>query len=301
MSKKWIFALLPVGLLFILVGCSNTGTNGPTPTPLPQVVNTEKITFTVERGPIISQREVAAEIVPAQQDVLYFRSSGYINRVLVRNGDYFKKGDVLAELQLDDLLDQLQQAQIDLQVSLDNLASEKLQRAYEVQQAQSDMVIAQKQVDLAKFRVDQLAGSPEAQINLDIAQEKLITAQAYLALIEGKVNSDLEQVVKRNQLAVDRLTRLVSERQLIAPYDGVVLYIGLIPGSQATAYNMAAVVGDPTNLVARTQFEYELANNVDANTVVDLYITKDKQKLYPVKFIPDFLPISMKSGINFTG
>ena len=108
MLKKWVCILFLTCLAVPAAGCAGGGQNYPTPTPLPQVVSAEKITFTVERGPIISQRDVAGEIVPAQQEELFFRSSGYINRVLVKNGDRVKKGDILAELRLDDLLDQLQ-------------------------------------------------------------------------------------------------------------------------------------------------------------------------------------------------
>jgi multidrug efflux pump subunit AcrA (membrane-fusion protein) len=303
MPKKWSFALALVFLLVSLVGCAAGEENAPTPTPLPQVVNTEKIIFTVERGPIISQREVAAEVVPAVQDQLFFRASGFINRVLVKNGDFFKKGDILAELKLDDLLDQLQQARIDLKVAQDNLDSEKLQRAYDVQRAESDSIIAQKGVDLAQKRWEQASGAAgeDARLNLDIAQEKLKTAQAWLALVKGRANSDLDQVLLRNQMSVDRLDRLVSERQLIAPYDGIVLYTNLVPGNDATAYKQAVLVGDPSKLVLRTGYEYELTAALDASTVVNMYLNKDNTLLYPVKFIPDFMPITAKKeGISIS-
>jgi multidrug efflux pump subunit AcrA (membrane-fusion protein) len=290
-------------VLISIAGCSPAQQNAATPTPIPQIVTTEKIVFTVERGPIVSMRDVAGEVVPAQQDELFFRSSGYINRVLVENGDYFNKGDILAELKLDDLLDQLKQAKIDLKVAQDNLATEELQRAYDIQKAESDVVVAEKQVQLAQRKVDQAVGSAqsEAQINLDIVQERLKTAQSWLALVKGKANADLDQVVLRNQMSVDRLERMVEERQLIAPYDGVVMYMNLNPGNQATAYSQAALVGDPTSLVVRTAFDYELTNTVDANTTANLHITKDTSSLFPVKFIPDFMPITTKKeGISIS-
>src|SRR5512140_1330846 len=105
-----------------LAGCAaGGGQSVPTPTPLPQVGFKENVIFTVERGPIVSELNVAGEVVPAQQAELYFNTPGFVSRVLVNNGDKVKKGDLLAELQLDDLSDQYQQAQIDLQVAQQNL------------------------------------------------------------------------------------------------------------------------------------------------------------------------------------
>lgn len=304
MVKKLNIELFSICMAFLITGCGTGNQNKPTPTPIPQIVNTEKIVYTVERGPLISQKDVIGEVVPASQDELFFRASGYIARVLVKNGDFFKKGDILAELQMDDLIDQLQQARIDQDVSQDNLTNEKLQRAFDIQKAQSDVIICQKQVDMAKHNLDVANWSQkeEAQLNLDISQEKLKTAQAYLDLIQGEVNSDIDKVVLRNQVAVDRLERMVSERQLIAPYDGIVLYTGLIPGKQVEAYTTVALVGDPTDLVIRVAYDYELVNSIDTNTVVYLSLTKAKEQQDQVQFIPDFLPISNKTeGISIQG
>ena len=158
-----------------VAACSMGGKGAPTPTPVPQVVSKERIIFTVERGSIINQRIIAGEIVPAQQDELFFRTPGYIGNAYVKTGDMVKKGDVLGELQMDDLLDQLEQARIDLEVSQNTLAIEQLQKAYDIQKAESEVVIAQKEVDQAARQVVKTIGAQkeEAQLNLEIAQERL--------------------------------------------------------------------------------------------------------------------------------
>jgi macrolide-specific efflux system membrane fusion protein len=83
---------------------------------------------------------------------------------------------------------------------------------------------------------------------------------------------------------------------MIAPYDGVVMRMGLVPGAHADAFAVWAVVGDPTHLAAQVGYLYELANSVDANTVVYLRPTKEAEPKYQVKFVPNFLPISDKKG-----
>ena len=284
MIKKWRFLEILFCAVYIFTACGENRQTKPTPTPIPQIVTSDKIVFTVERGPLIYQREVNGEIVPAIQDELFFHTSGYVSRVLVKIGDSIKKGDVLAELQMDDILDQLQQARIDLEVSQDNLANEQLQQSYNIQKAKSDVTICQKQLDFAKQNLDNATYTQklEAQLNVDIAQEKLNTAQAYLLLIKGEVNSDIEKVVQRNQVTVDRLERMVAERQLIAPYDGIVLYINLFPGRQVEAYATLALVGDPTKLVVQVSYDYELVNTVDTSTEVYLYLTKSKEESYRI-------------------
>jgi HlyD family secretion protein len=154
--------------------------------------------------PIEAQLDIEGEVITAQQDKLYFRATGIVDQVNVKGGDFFKKGDVLAQLQINDLQGQLQQAQIDLKVSQDNLNIDTLQKAYDLQNAQSSVVIAQKNVELATLAFNNSSGVQRqtAQINLDIAQERLKTAQAAMALVEAQANSDLQQVVDRDQLTV---------------------------------------------------------------------------------------------------
>jgi multidrug efflux pump subunit AcrA (membrane-fusion protein) len=301
MQKKWIAALvrpcLLVVLLVTLAGCAPGGPNGPTPTPIPQLVSTQQVTFKVTRGPIEAQREISGEVVTAEQDKLYFRTSGNVDQINVKTGDTFKKGDVLAELQISDFLDQLQQAQIDLKVAQDNLSIDKLQKAYDLQNAQSDAVIAQKQVDLATIAFNNSGGSQAAQINLDIANERLKTAQAMLALVNGKANTDLEQVVEKNQLTVTRLQKQIEDRQLVAPYDGVVLNIRLTPGISVTAYDdTVALVGNPDQLIIQVPWDNQLSTTLTPLTPASLFMNQDKTTPYPVKYMPEFLPISSSTG-----
>jgi len=298
--KHWVNSLFLAGLLAALAGCASGAQSSATPTPIPQIVNSQQIVFTVERGPIISQRDITGEIVPAHQDKLYFGTPGVINRVLVKRGDQVKKGDLLAELKLDDLPDQLQQAQIDLQASQQNLANDQVQKAYDLQQAEFDATIAEKQVELAQINVDsaEAAQRAAAQLNLDIAQVHLQAADARVNLIKATADTPVEQAVQRSQNTVDSLNRLIAERQLIAPYDGIVLVERLLPGLQATAFATAVVVGDLGDSVIQVPWEDDLAKNVDASTVAYIYPTTAPEPKYQVKFIPNFLPISNQQSAS---
>ncbi len=289
---------LLLALALVLAGCSAGGQEAPTPTPVPQVVSQEKIVFTVEKGPIVSKRDIYGEVVPARQDALFFRASGYINRVTVKDGDRVRKGDVMAELQIDDLLSQLEQARIDLQTAQDNLDAEQLQQAYELQKAESDVAILQIQVEQAGKRLEELYGrqKEDAQAELQMLQERLKTAQAYLELVRGRKDTGSQALVDRSRLSVERLERLVSERQIVAPYDGLVLTSFLKPGNNIDAFTTAFEVGDPSSLVIRISYDFQLSSILEPSTEASLSLTRSKEKLYPVKFLQDFLPITNNQG-----
>jgi multidrug efflux pump subunit AcrA (membrane-fusion protein) len=287
------FALLPA--------CAGASRNLPTPTPLPPVVNEEKIVFTVERGEIRSERDVVGEVVPKKQDMLFFRSPGTIMRMAVKPGDTVKAGDVLAELRMDDVLDQLQQAQLDLETARDNLTSSQNQKAYDLQKAESDVLILEDRVKLIENALARSSGSAreDAQLNLEIAQEQLKVAQAYLELVRGRTDNYQEQLVKKNELQVDRLERLVSERQIVAPYDGLVLNSYREAGADVKAFDAQILLGDPSELVIRIAYDAELSKILSPQTKVFLIPTQEGVEPYPSQFIPDFLPVSNpKTGIN---
>ncbi len=287
-----------------LAGCTNAGREVPTPTPLPVIVAQEKVVFTVQRGPITAQREAYGEVAPAWQESLFFRASGYITRVVVKEGDQVKQGDLLAEMQVDDLLDQLEQARLDLQAAQDEAKNQALQRAYEQQKAASDVVILQVQVAQAERLLERVVGTQktDAQDALTILQERLKVAEAWQAAMQSEQDSASQASVERSQLAVDRLERLVSERQIVAPYDCVILDSYVRPGTDFEAFNTGFVVGDPAKLVIRIAFDNELANLLEPATVAYMSLTRTKEKLYPVSFLPNFLPVSnKKSGLDVSG
>jgi multidrug efflux pump subunit AcrA (membrane-fusion protein) len=181
----------------------------------------------------------------------------------------------------------------------------------DLDKANADVVIAQKHVDLAKIDVDQAFGTDKekAQLNLDIAQQNLTLAQQSLNMMTSDSNPYEEQAVERSQLAVQRLEKLISERQILAPYDCQVLRSLARPGTQVDAFSTMFVVGDPSNLVVRAPMDNDLQSKLSANSEVSLRLEsdpKDAKTTYPTQFLPNFLPIttiqkdnsSSSSGLN---
>jgi hypothetical protein len=297
-SKKNTAALFTVVLLAILAlplsACGSKGLGSATPTPMPAVMSYERALFTVERGPIISEKDMRGEIVPSRQDELFFRTSGFTTRVTVKTGDRVKKGDILAELQIDDLLNQLQQAEIDLEVAQSNLAKYNTQHAFDIEKAETDVVLWEKRVALAEMDVEVAFGRDKtrAELNLDMAKQNLELAKRSYELVTADYNPFMEQTVKRSQLAVDRLSGLINERQIVAPYDCIVMRAMIRAGQSVDAYMPAFVVGDPAELVVRTPSDSSLLNIISKDREVRLLMNLDDEESYSVHYLPNFLPFS---------
>lgn len=280
-------------LIFLIIftsACSASGNGTATPTPLPQVVSYQQAVFTVEQGPIVEQKDIQAQIVPGRQDDLFFKTSGPITRVTVTTGNSFKKGDVLAEMDVSDLINQQQQAEIDLEVAQANLTQNIAQHQYDIQKAQNDVLVAQKNVAIAQLNLSGLTGTEwsKAKLQLDIAQANEALAEQALKLASADVTSFLDQAVKRSQLAVDRLNGLIAERQIIAPYDGVVLKSTIRAGMQQDAFNISFTVGDPSTMVVQALYDPDLASKMSSDSEVQLFYNLNDQTGYPVQYLVDY-------------
>lgn len=297
---SWKIVTVVAILVLGLAACGAGGGAQATPTPLPPLVRYEQGIFTVEQGPIVSEKSLLGEIVPARQDQLFFRASGFVTRITVKRGDLVKAGDVLAELQIDDLLAQLQQAQIDLEVAKADLEKYRIQHDYEVSRARAEVAIWEKRLAMAQLEVDNSYGVARdmALLNYDITEQNLIMAQEALRLKEQETNPYAEQVVKRNELAVQRLQTLLSERQIIAPYDGIILRVNIREGQSVEGYSTAFDIGDPNDLVVRAQFDWELRDTLSSSTEAYMALSTDSDQRWRVTFLPNFLPISQTASAS---
>lgn len=279
LKKLYKLCLFTV-LVTMLAACSATAQSGPTPTPLPPLVSYQSAIYTVEKGSIVSEDKVLGTVVPTKQDDLFFRSSGFVSRVLVKVGDVVKKGDLLAEQQTSDALNQLQQAQIDLAVAQAALVKD-------VAQAQHEVKIAQLQVALAALDATDARG----QINLQIAQENLAMAQITAKQVSDPSSYD-QQSVARSQLAVQRLQGVVADEQIVAPYDCVVMVARAQAGQSADAFSVQFTVGDPSQLVVQVASTSDLSNSLTVNSEITLHPVADAPEGYATTYLPSFLPIA---------
>jgi HlyD family secretion protein len=170
--------LLLLMLLSLLAACgapSAEQTELPTPTPLPPDPALERPTYTVQRDAIDQVLTVNGRVTPVDLTRLSFKRDGRVNTVGFVRGDVVKQGDLLAELQQEEQLDELREAQDGLVQAKRDLENAQKEQAKKIEQAQ--LALDNANEDLARV----LPGGEDdpirqAQQELEDAQRQAKTA-----------------------------------------------------------------------------------------------------------------------------
>lgn len=251
------FASLIALCSLLASGCSGlTSTEPPTPTPYPTPIVPVKPTYPVQRGQVVKEIEFAGRIAPVQEESLFFRTNGFMRQINVSRGEAVTAGQVLAQLDVTDLENQLNQARLALktseaqleavqrtigetlteaQIALDTAKLKFIQT--QVQDYAAPVTIAQINVTRAKAIADEAEDENNKSLNrswdsektrkayakaLEQAQQNLTIAQAqYDQAVSNRDSHDyavqiLAQDVKLAQLRVDKLKRGVDEQTVQA-------------------------------------------------------------------------------------
>lgn len=166
----------------MLTGCrGGSGQEEATPTPIPTPVVPSKPTYEVQRGPIAEQVKFTGRIAPVEEEQLYFKTDGRVAVVLVKQGDTVKEGDLLAELEISDLLNQLAQAKVSLETA--QMQLEQAEEGTSEQRTRLEIDLQQARLRLAQMK----ARDPQPRIA--IARANLEKAEAAVKLAQAEYDS----------------------------------------------------------------------------------------------------------------
>jgi multidrug efflux pump subunit AcrA (membrane-fusion protein) len=214
----------------------------PTPTPIPTTAIALKPTYQVQAGEVVKSTKFAGRISPVVEEELFFRADGHIRSVFFKRNETVKKGDVLAELEIDALERELNAAELELQRA--QVTLEEAKRALEY-----DRMVAQKQLEIAEILLAGVDADPNSTRAEVAAQEKAVElAQIELDRLGTEISPLLTGDLERAQYAVEKLKETIAESQIIAPFDGLLLSLTLTPGQAVTAYAPVATLADPNQL-----------------------------------------------------
>ena len=217
-SSYGLLFLLPL-LAFTIAGCLTPVRAVPTPTPWPTPVPSEQNRYTVTRGTIEDRFQVIAEVAPLHWEPLAFAVDGKLGAVLVNEGEQAEEGQILAELIMPDLLEQLEQARLDLSRAESVLWVYENELTFDLERAQLEA----RRAELLLQRAREAGDTNE----ISLQEVALQIAQVNLREIENRVDPSLEQAVARAKLAVAALERQVEERRIRAPFTGQVVAVGI--------------------------------------------------------------------------
>src|SRR6202050_5425561 len=179
----------------------------------------------VVRRNLNNQLEIASEFEPLQEIEVYAKVSGYIKKLYVDWGTHVKKGQLLAELEIHELQQQLQQDEAGACRSDQDLS-----------RAREELNRAQSAYNVAHLTYGRLAevekSRPElmAQEEIDAAQGKDLEASAGVSSAKDAVSA-AEQGLLASMAALGKDQAMFGYARITAPFDGVVTQIYAYTGA----------------------------------------------------------------------
>ena len=172
----------------------------------------------VKRETIATSLSIAGQFIPYQNVELHAKVAGYIREISVDIGDHVRKGQVLAVLEIPELVAEVQAAQAAV-----HHAEEEIQRAH------SDVSRAEADSAALHANAERLVSTDKARPGL-IAQQELDDATAKDRASQAQVDASKSALAAaRQQLEVARANQqhfaaLSDYARITAPYDGVVTW-----------------------------------------------------------------------------
>lgn len=177
------------------------------------------------RKNIASTLEIASEFQPFQEIDVYAKVSGYIRKLHVDWGSHVKQGQLLAELEIPELEQQVQQDQASVQRSTHDLA-----------RAREEVTRAESAYYVAHLSYQRLADVQKTQPNL-VAQQEVDEAQgkdqeAFASVSASKASlAAAEQSVVAAKAGLSKNETMYSYSHITAPFDGVVTEMSAYTGA----------------------------------------------------------------------
>lgn len=202
----------------------------------------------VERGEIARSVVATGKIEPRSKVEVKSKASGLVQRLLVDYGDYVKQGQVLAELDKEELSARVREAKATLLAAA--AAQDSAAAAYERNRTEAqgpELPFLKNNVDRARqmHRQGLLArnAQEEAERLYELALNKQLVAQRNVSVSKAEIARAAAHVAQA-QAALDRAEEDLRNATIVSPMDGLVLSrdveVGdavssiLVLGSQAT-------------------------------------------------------------------
>ena len=172
----------------------------------------------VKRETLANSFSIAGQFVPYQNVELHAKVAGYIRHIYVDIGDHVRQGQVLAVLEIPELMAQVDEAQ----ASVHHAEEEILRAQSDVSRAEADHVALHA-------NAARLVNTDKARPGL-IAQQELDDATAKDRASEAQVDASKSALAAaRQQLQVAKANQrhysaLSDYARITAPYDGVVTW-----------------------------------------------------------------------------
>jgi HlyD family secretion protein len=182
---------------------------------------------TVERGTMVRSVVATGKVEPITKIEIKSKANGIIKALRVNVDSTVNEGDVLAELDKDQLLAQVRGAEANLLAARAALEGAEAQLKKNVVEAEGpDVEFARRAYDRARSLFDQhlIAQSAldDAHSAVDVAENRRRAAQSQLAVSQARVSESRAQVAQ-SKAAYDKASEDLANATIRAPIRGTVL------------------------------------------------------------------------------
>ena len=221
-------------------------------------------TTTVERGPIRSLVSTNGKIEPVENFESHAPISTTVKRLLVKEGDHVRKGQLLLELDDADIRAQAARAQARLTAAQADQSAFKTGGTHEevltvdaqLTKARGDLNLAQRNLDSLRRLQQQGAASPG---EVRQAEDTLQRDQADVTLLQQKQKDRYSQPeaakgqadVTEAQAAFDAASDALHKSNVRAPFDGIVYSLPVKQGAFVQAGELLLQEADLSRVLAR--------------------------------------------------
>ncbi len=218
--RRWIAASV---VLVVLIGCGFGISAALRPS---RQIDSSKLA-TVERGDLARSVVATGKIEPLAKVEVKSKASGIVEKIFADYGDRVKQGQVLVELDKEQLRARVAEARANLQAAEASVQSAQATFERNVVDAQGPDVpflksTAERQRKLQIEGLVSTAVSEDAEKAYQLAQNKQLSAQRNVAVSRAEVARAKAQVAQM-QAALDNAEEDLSNSTIVSPMEGLVL------------------------------------------------------------------------------
>lgn len=267
-SRKWLIIGIVVAVVVVLGALGLYASSGSTkidPTKLAKV----------ERADLAKSVVATGKVQPITKVELKSKASGIVKKLRVDAGDKVKVGQILAELDREEIEARVSQARAQLQASEANMkaSAADLERA-KVDAEGPDVPLLKRAYEraknMAKDGVVSVSALDDAQKNYELALNKQNVSKAQLIVGNAKVGQAQAQV-EQDRANLKQLVEQLNYTEIVSPIDGIVLSRDVEVGD---AVSSILVLGSSATLVMTLgdTSEVYVKGKVDESDIGKVYL-----------------------------
>jgi HlyD family secretion protein len=266
--KRIIYVAIGVVLVLLIVGGLVAATSSGTK------IDPSKLAK-VEKGDLAKSVVATGKVEPITKVEVKSKASGIVKKLFVDAGDKVKKGQLLAQLDKDEIQAQVEQSKAALAAAEASLKSAEAdyERA-KVDAEGPDVPLLKRAYDrangMAKDGVVSASALDDAEKNYQMALNKQNVAKAQVTVLKAKISQSQAQVAQ-DQANLKQLEEQLSYTDIESPIDGVVLSRDVEMGD---AVSSILVLGSSATLVMTLgdTSEVYVKGKVDESDIGKVYL-----------------------------